>query len=632
MGKLLQKIKGPHDLKSLSEPELEELAKEIRELLLQTVSQTGGHLAPNLGVVELTLALHAIFDSPRDQIVWDVGHQAYIHKMVTGRWDRFETLRQYNGLSGFPKPEESQHDVFGTGHSSTSISAAVGLAKARDLKGEKHKVVAVIGDGSMTGGMAFEALNHLGQLQTDLIVVLNDNEMSISQNVGALSRYLTRLKLSPRLRKIKAEVEEMLHRIPRVGKVTVQYLRKLEDALNYLVIPGMFFEDLGITYVGPIDGHNIADLKESLAHVKDLNKPVLVHVLTVKGKGYPLAEVNPQKFHGTGPFQVSTGRKIETSKAVTYTEVFGKTLVNLAKQDDRIIAITAAMADGTGLLDFAKQMPERFIDVGIAEQHAVTMAAGLAKQGFRPVVSIYSTFLQRAYDQILHDVCLQKLPVLFMLDRAGLVGADGPTHHGVFDLSYLRHIPNLTLMAPKDEAEFKDMIFTALHHNGPVAIRYPKREGMGTRFDTPHQLLPIGRGEIVRSGEKVALIAIGSMVRTALEAAKLLENYGIQCTVVNARFVKPLDEALLYKLANTHQHLITIEENTVAGGFGSAILEYLNRQNLPDLSVKTLGIPDAFIPHGSNDQLLHNCGLDVEGIVEVVRDLNVSLACMRAGI
>ncbi|HPT88178.1 MAG TPA: 1-deoxy-D-xylulose-5-phosphate synthase [Bacillota bacterium] len=632
MGKLLEKINGPQDLKALSEPELEALAKEIRELLLHTVSQTGGHLAPNLGVVELTLALHAIFDSPRDQIVWDVGHQAYIHKMVTGRWDRFETLRQYKGLSGFPKPEESEHDIFGTGHSSTSISAAVGLAKARDLKGEKHKVIAVIGDGSMTGGMAFEALNHLGQLQTDLIIVLNDNEMSISKNVGALSRYLTRLKLSPRLRKIKAEVEEMLHRIPRVGKVTVQYLRKFEDALNYLVIPGMLFEDLGITYVGPIDGHNIADLKESFAHVKALNKPVLVHVLTVKGKGYPLAEVNPQKFHGTGPFQVATGRKIESSKAVTYTEVVGKTLVNLAKQDERIIAVTAAMADGTGLLDFAKQLPERFIDVGIAEEHAVTMAAGMAKKGFRPVVCIYSTFLQRAYDQILHDVCLQNLPVLFMLDRAGLVGQDGPTHHGVFDLSYLRHIPNLTLMAPKDEAELKDMIFTALHHDGPVAIRYPKRDGMGIRYNTPYQQLAIGRGEIARFGEKVALIAIGSMVNTALEAAKRLESDGISCTVMNARFAKPLDEALLYKLAITHQHLITIEENVAAGGFGTAVLEYLNRQNLPNLSVKILGIPDQFVPHGSNDQLLRDCGLDAESIVKVVRGLDIPLTCMSVRI
>jgi len=632
MGKLLEKIKGPQDLKSLTEPELEALAKEIRELLLQTVSQTGGHLAPNLGVVELTLALHAVFDSPRDQIVWDVGHQAYVHKMVTGRWNRFETLRQYNGLSGFPKPEESIHDVFGTGHSSTSISAAVGLAKARDLKGEKHKVIAVIGDGSMTGGMAFEALNHLGQLQTDLIVVLNDNEMSISKNVGALSRYLTRLKLSPRLRRIKAEVEDMLHRIPRVGKVTVQYLRKLEDALNYLVIPGMLFEDLGITYVGPIDGHNITDLKESFTHVKDLNKPVLVHVLTVKGKGYPLAEINPQKFHGTGPFHVSTGRKADTSKTVTYTEVVGKTLVNLGKQDQRIIAVTAAMADGTGLLEFAKQIPERFIDVGIAEEHAVTMAAGLAKKGFRPVVCIYSTFLQRAYDQILHDVCLQKLPVLFLLDRAGLVGPDGPTHHGVFDLSYLRHIPNLTIMAPKDEAELKDMIYTALHHDGPVAIRYPKRDGMGTRFDTPYQQLTIGRGETVRIGEKVALIAIGSMVRTALEAARCLETQGISCTVVNARFVKPLDEALLYQLAATHDHLITIEENAAAGGFGSAVLEYLNGRDLPKLSVKILGIPDQFIPHGSNDQLLRRCGLDAEGIVEAVLGLDLPLTCMSARI
>lgn len=628
---LLQKIDGPQSLKGFSIQQLIELAGEIRAFLLNSVAQTGGHLAPNLGVVELTLALHAAFDSPRDKIIWDVGHQSYIHKMITGRLERFGTLRQYGGLSGFPRPDESIHDAFATGHSSTSISAAVGLAKARDLRGETHKVVAVIGDGSMTGGMAFEALNHLGQMQTDLLVVLNDNEMSISKNVGALSRYLTRLKLSPRLRKIKSEVEELLHRIPRVGKMTIHHLRKLENILNYLVIPGMFFEELGITYVGPIDGHNLTELKKSFEHVKSMRKPVLLHVLTVKGKGYPLAEKNPQKFHGTGPFQLTNGENLGTSAAgLSYTEVFGKTMVDLAKQDRRIVAITAAMTEGTGLLEFSKLYPDRFMDVGIAEQHAVTMAAGLAKGGLRPVVAIYSTFLQRAYDQILHDICLQKLPVVLMLDRAGLVGQDGPTHHGVFDFSYLRHIPNLTIMAPKDEEEFKNMLYTALQAEGPVAIRYPKRTGMNQPGAIAYQRLPIGKGEVLRTGKDLAIVAVGAVVKNVLKAANRLRDDGLDCTVVNARFVKPLDDALLFNLATTYSHLVIVEENVVAGGFGSAVLEWLSVQNLGDTRVKILGLPDQFISQGSNEELLHECGLDVEGICGAVHSLKVPLVGMRA--
>lgn len=624
MGNLLQTIKGPDDLKKLTNSELEMLAAEIRQLLLDTVARTGGHLAPNLGVVELTLALHATFDAPKDRIIWDVGHQSYVHKIVTGRLDRFNTLRQFQGLSGFPKPEESPFDAFGTGHSSTSISAAVGLAKARDLKGEKHKVIAVIGDGSMTGGMAFEALNHLGQLQTDLIVILNDNEMSISKNVGALSRYLTRLKLSPRLRKIKTEVEELLHKVPRVGKVTVQYLKKLEDAVNYLVIPGMFFEDLGITYIGPIDGHDLNSLRESLNQIKNLKKPVLVHVLTTKGKGYSLAEKNPQKFHGTGPFEIESGEKLETGGSTTYTEIFSKTIVDLARHNERIVAITAAMAEGTGLLQFAKTFPNRFIDVGIAEEHAVTMAAGLAKEGFRPVVSIYSTFLQRAYDQVLHDVCLQKLPVLFMLDRAGLVGPDGPTHHGVFDLSYLRNIPNLIIMAPKDEEEFKNMIATALQIDAPVAIRYPKREGMNIPLTSTYHRITVGKGEVLTNGKDIAILAIGAMVKHAVAAAERLHSFGLDCTVVNARFAKPLDEELILRLTATHQILVTVEENVVTGGFGAGILELLSRKNIYGIQVKVLGIPDEFIPHGPNSLLLRQCGLDVEGIVRTIRNLKLA--------
>lgn len=630
MSTLLDTIKQPSDLKRLTDEQLKQLATEIRAFLLKTVAQTGGHLASNLGVVELTLALHAVFESPVDQIIWDVGHQSYIHKIITGRWSRFETLRQYNGLSGFPKPEESIHDVFATGHSSTSISAAIGLAKARDLMGETNKVIAVIGDGSLTGGMAFEALNHLGQLQTDLIIVLNDNEMSISKNVGALSRYLTRLRLNPRLRRLKTDVQDLLQKIPRLGPVTVRTLEKLEDSISYLVIPGMFFEELGINYLGPIDGHDITDLKLHLKQAALHKGPVLVHVLTTKGKGYELAEKNPQRFHGTGPFELVDGKKIGGSMSTGFTEVFAKTIVEMARKESKILAITAAMADGTGLVDFAREFPERFFDVGIAEEHAVTLAAGLAKKGFRPVVAIYSTFLQRAYDQIIHDVCLQKLPVIFMVDRAGLVGPDGPTHHGVFDLSYLRHIPNLTIMAPKDGNELQDMFFTALQLDGPVAIRYPKRDGLKLLMEEDPKLLPYGRSEIIQQGQAVALIAVGSMVETALRAARRLQKSGIDCTVVNARYVKPLDEVLLLQLATSHQNIITIEENVIAGGFGSSVAEFLAAKGMRGVNLKILGLPDRFITHGPTEVLLENCGLDTEGICRAVRELNLPIVGVRA--
>ncbi len=632
MSDMLNTINQPSDLKQLSDGQLMELAVEIRKFLLETVAQTGGHLASNLGVVELTLALHTVFESPVDQIIWDVGHQSYIHKMITGRFSRFDTLRQYNGLSGFPKPEESEHDAFATGHSSTSISAAVGLAKARDLMGENNKVVAVIGDGSLTGGMAFEALNHLGHLQTDLIIVLNDNEMSISKNVGALSRYLTRLRMNPRLRRLKADVQDMLQRIPGLGQATVRTLEKLEDSIRSLVIPGMIFEELGITYFGPVDGHNITDLKLYLKQAAIHKGPVLVHVLTTKGKGYELAEKNPQKFHGTGPFELANGKNVGGPVSTSYTEVFSNTIVQLALQDSRILAITAAMTDGTGLVNFAREFPDRFFDVGIAEEHAVTLAAGLAKKGFRPVVAVYSTFLQRAYDQIIHDVCLQKLPVIFMLDRAGLVGPDGPTHHGVFDLSYLRHIPNITIMSPKDGNEFRDMFFTALHLNGPVAIRYPKRDGLKLVTEELPKKIPLGRGEILREGQGVALIAVGSMVETAILAGERLKKYGINCTIVNARFVKPLDEEMLLHLAENHQNIITIEENVTAGGYGSSILEFLNNKRVKGINYKILGLPDHFVTHGPTDVLLRKCGLDVEGVCRAVRELNLPILGIRAGV
>lgn len=616
MGKILDTINEPSDIKNLSLGELEELALEIRRFLLETVAQTGGHLAPNLGVVELTLALHSVFNSPKDQIVWDVGHQSYVHKILTGRREQFASLRQFNGISGFPKPEESPHDVFATGHSSTSISVGVGLAKARDLAGQNHKVIAVIGDGSLTGGMAFEALNNVGQLHTDMLIVLNDNEMSISKNVGAMSRYLTRLRTNPRLRKIKTELQEMIRKVPRVGQATVRYLEKLEDGLSYLVIPGMLFEELGITYLGPIDGHDIALLKSTLKDAAELKGPVMVHVLTTKGKGYCHAEDNPQKFHSTGQFHLDDGMDDATG-AVSYTEVFSETILDLARQDQRIVAITAAMAAGTGLLPFAREFPERFIDVGIAEQHAVTLAAGMAKQGFRPVVAIYSTFLQRAYDQVIHDVCLQNLPVLLMLDRAGLVGPDGPTHHGVFDLAFLRQIPNMTVMAPSNDREFRQMIFTALQVNGPVAIRYPRRNVEDVK-NTGYQLLPLGKGEVLRHGRGVALIAVGAMVKNTLEAADKLHTAGVSCTVINARFIKPLDKDLILRVALDHDLVVTIEENIIAGGFGSAVLELLAKQPSTRTDCMMLGVPDDFVTHGSNEILLKLCGLDPEGICRAV--------------
>lgn len=630
MGELLQRIGGPADLKKLTNHQLYQLAGEVRDYLLETVAQTGGHLAPNLGVVELTIALHATFNSPVDKIVWDVGHQSYVHKMLTGRLAQFDTLRQLNGISGFPKPEESEHDSFATGHSSTSISVALGLAKGRDLLGEKNKVIAVIGDGSMTGGMAFEALNHLGHLQTDLIIVLNDNEMSISKNVGALSRYLNRLRMNPRLRKLKYEVQELIQRIPRLGQATVRYLERLEDSLKFLVIPGMLFEELGISYLGPINGHDINELMLSLANASNRGGPVLVHVLTTKGKGYELAEKNPQKFHGTGPFQLANGQKVDNSCSISYTDIFSESMVELGRQDPRVVGITAAMADGTGLFKFAREFPERFIDVGIAEEHAVTMAAGLAKKGFRPVVAIYSTFLQRAYDQIIHDVCLQNLPVLFVLDRAGLVGPDGPTHHGVFDISFLRHIPNMTVMAPKDENELRNMLFTAIELDGPVAIRYPKRDGLTKiQSDQEYQLLPISKSEIVIQGQGVAILAVGAMVDYAIQAAARIKSFGIQSTVINARYVKPLDEEMLFNLTKNHQNIVIVEENAIAGGYGSSVVEFFTQRRIQGINIKLLGIPDRFITHGPTDVLLQHCGLDVDGICRAVRELNLPVVGVR---
>lgn len=613
--KFLDKINSPADVKKLSVPQLEQLAKEIRQLLISVISHTGGHLAPNLGVVELTLALHKVFNTPEDKIIFDVGHQAYIHKIITGRREQFPTLRQYGGLSGFPKRSESEHDAFGTGHSSTSISAALGMACARDLQGDDYNVVAVIGDGSMTGGMAFEALNNAGMLHKNMIVVLNDNEMSISKNVGAMSEYLYQLRTGETYNKIKNDIEGWLKNM-EFGSDVLKAIRRLKGSVKYLMVPTSIFEELGFTYLGPVDGHDLDGLLDVLQAAKKIDGPVMVHVLTKKGKGYKPAEESPNKFHGTGPFDIATGKKITNPNApVSYTEVFGKTLTKLADIDDKIVGITAAMPDGTGLNIFAEAHKDHFFDVGIAEQHAVTAAAGMAAAGMKPVAAIYSTFMQRAYDSIMHDICMQKLNVTLCLDRAGLVGDDGYTHHGVFDYAYLRSIPNMTIMAPKDENELQHMLKTALDFDGPVSVRYPRGSGVGVALDTQWQDLPIGKAEVLRTGKNVCFWAIGSMVQTALDAAELLEAQGISAGVVNMRFAKPLDVELLREHAQSYGKIITLEEGVLAGGVGSAILEELNENKLLEqFEVRCFGIPDEFVMHGDKKLLFRDLGLDTPTI------------------
>jgi 1-deoxy-D-xylulose-5-phosphate synthase len=615
--RLLSTINSPQELKKLPPEFLPQLAQEIREKIISTVARTGGHLAPSLGVVELTIALHYVFDSPRDKIIWDVGHQAYTHKLLTGRQDRFHTLRQYGGISGFPKRCESPHDACDTGHSSTSISAALGMAAARCLKRERNRVIAVIGDGSMTAGMAFEGLNNAGDLNKDLIVVLNDNGMSIAPNVGALSSFLSRKLTAPTMVFLKKQVENLLGSFPAIGGDLLAWAKKSEESFKAFFTPGMLFEALKFNYLGPVKGHRLDHLIETFNNVKNLRGPILVHVITTKGKGYLPAESDPTGFHGLGRFDPDTG---ETKKSVgdvpSYTEVFGDTLVRLAKEDKRIVAITAAMPDGTGLVDFRQQFPDRFFDVGICEQHAVTFAGGMALEGMRPVAAIYSTFLQRAYDQVLHDVCLQNLPVVLALDRCGMVGEDGETHQGLFDLSYLRHLPNLVLMAPKDENELRDMLYTAVDHPGPVALRYPRGRGVGVAFSSTLSKVPIGRAEVLQEGEDVLILALGASVQPALQAAQELAQQGYSATVVNARFVKPLDENLILTLAASHGRVLTVEENVLAGGFGSAVLELLADRDLFGVAVKRLGIPDTFVEHGSQDILRQKYGLDAAGILQ----------------
>ncbi|MEG6585643.1 1-deoxy-D-xylulose-5-phosphate synthase [Dendrosporobacter sp. 1207_IL3150] len=619
MNTVLGTIKKPEQLKKLSVSELEKLAGEIRGLLVHTVSKTGGHLAPNLGVVELTIALHRVFNSPADKIVWDVGHQAYVHKLLTGRLDKFDTLRQKDGISGFPKIIESEHDAFGTGHSSTSISAALGIALARDISGDSNHVIAVIGDGSLTGGQAYEALNHAGDLGTHLIVILNDNEMSIDKNVGAMSEYLSKMRTTPTYNRVKHDIEFLLKRIPAIGDSVARTVERVKDSLRYLFVPGMLFEELGFKYIGPIDGHNIQLISDVLEKAKNMEGPVLIHNITQKGKGYKPAECNADKFHGVGPFCIESGETMKNGTKPTYTGVFGDTLIKLAEQNDNIVAITAAMPEGTGLKKFCQRFPKRFFDVGIAEPHAVTLAGGLATQGKKPVVAFYSTFGQRAYDQILHDICLQKLPVIFALDRAGIVGEDGPTHHGVFDFSYLRHIPNLIIMAPKDENELRHMLYTGTETNAPVAIRYPRGNGVGVSLEDPLEKIAIGEAEELKSGNDLVFLAVGAMVEQCSIASELLAQHGIKAGVVNARFVKPIDEELIRKLSREVGIFVTVEDNALAGGFGSAVLEYINSSNMNWVKVLRLGIPDKFIEHGTRNQLLAKYELNAEGIANSVR-------------
>jgi len=622
---VLARVHVPADIRRLDLAELNRLAGEIRQMMIDTVSRCGGHLAPSLGTVELTLALHRVFNTPRDKLIWDVGHQAYAHKIITGRKDRFHTLRQKGGISGFPKREESPYDVFNVGHSSTSISAATGIAEARCLKGEDYKIIVVIGDGSMTAGMAYEGLNWAGDRKKDLFIILNDNEMSISPNVGALSSYLNRVMTGQTVTKLKSEFKHFLKTIPSIGDQMFRFTRQLEESLKALIVPGALFEELGFNYVGPLEGHRLDNLIKNLENVRKMDGPVLVHVLTRKGRGYSFAEQNPSRFHGIAPFCVETGEAAAGENAVpSYTQVFGRTMVRLGRANPKIVAITAAMCDGTGLDPFAKEFPDRFYDVGIAEQHGVTFAAGLATEGFIPVVAIYSTFMQRAYDQIVHDVCLQNLPVVLALDRGGFVGDDGPTHHGLFDYAYIRSVPNIIAMAPKDENELQHMLKTATECRSPVSVRYPRGQGTGAVMDETPRIIPIGRGEILCDGSDLAVVAIGATVRPAMAAAEKLRPEGIGIRVINARFIKPLDRELLCRTATDLKKIITVEENVLMGGFGSAVLELFEQEGIRDVRIRRLGIADEFATHATQAELRNMYGIDEEGITRAVRQMIAS--------
>ncbi|GAA0135664.1 1-deoxy-D-xylulose-5-phosphate synthase [Paenibacillus sp. YSY-4.3] len=618
---LLSQIHEPNDLKQLPIEQLTPLAAEIRQFLIEKLSATGGHLAPNLGVVELTIALHYCYNSPRDKFIFDVGHQAYVHKILTGRMDRFDTLRKHKGLCGFVKRCESEHDVWEAGHSSTSLSAAMGMALARDLKGEDNKVVAIIGDGALTGGMAFEALNHIGHEQKDLMVILNDNEMSIAPNVGAMHNYLTKIRSDKNYLRAKDEVEQLLKKIPAIGGKLAKTAERLKDSLKYMMVSGVLFEELGFTYLGPVDGHDLSGLVDAFNQANNVSGPVLVHVLTTKGKGYTPAEKDSHKWHGVStPYKIESGQLLKAVGNPTYTEVFGQTLIELAEQDKRIVAVTPAMPGGSGLVKFGERFPDRMIDVGIAEQHAATMCAALAMEGMKPVFAVYSTFMQRAYDQIVHDICRHNANVMFAIDRAGFVGADGETHQGVYDIAFMRHIPNIVLMMPKDENELRHMMKTALEYNdGPIAYRYPRVNVPGVPLDDELKPIPIGSWEKLREGEQVAIIATGPMVQVAEEAAETLKREGANVGVVNARFLKPLDNSMLLNLASAGTKLIVLEEACQAGSLGSAVLEFYAEQGITGIDVSLMGIPDQFIEHGSIKEQLQEVGLTAEAVVEQIQ-------------
>ncbi len=619
---LLDKIKTNKDIKKLDKKDLPVLAREIRERIISVVSKTGGHIASSLGVVELTIAMHYVFNIPEDTLIWDVGHQAYAHKIITGRNDRFDSLRTFKGLSGFAKMSESHCDGFTVGHSGTSISAGLGISWAKYFKKDSSKVISVIGDGSMTAGLAFEGLNQAGVSGRDLIVILNDNDMSISHNVGALSSFLSRTLSAKYLQNMKKEFGSFLKSLPGIGDDIYKFAKRSEDSFKTFVTPGMLFESLDFDYFGPINGHRLDHLIDIMENIKDHHEPVLLHVRTVKGKGYKPAEKNPVYFHGVGSFDINTGNGDKGSSSIlSFTEVFGKTLINFAKEDEDIIAITAAMPEGTGLTEFGRLFPERFFDVGIAEQHAVTFAAALASKGLKPVVAIYSTFLQRAYDQILHDVCIESHHVVFAIDRGGIVGEDGPTHHGLFDYSYLRNIPNMVIMAPKDENELAKMLRTAFDHDGPVALRYPRGKALGVKIEEPIVPIEIGKGELISQGNKLCILAVGRVVAEALKAKKELEKSGISAAVVNARFVKPLDKDLIIEIAEKTDAVITVEDHVLDGGFGSAVLELLADNGKFNCRIKRIGIMDKFVEHGAVDILRKEYNIDCSAIVKAALEL-----------
>ncbi|MCF8024958.1 MAG: 1-deoxy-D-xylulose-5-phosphate synthase [Desulfobacteraceae bacterium] len=619
---LLEQINSPSDLKQLPRSDLQDLAREIRQRIVEVVSKNGGHLASNLGVVELAIAVHYVFDIPSDKLIWDVGHQSYTHKLLTGRRDSFSTLRQFGGISGFPKITESPYDAFSTGHSSTSISAGLGISCARRLKKEDGKVLAVIGDGSMTAGLAYEGLNQAGGIHKDLIVILNDNEMSISPNVGALSSLLSRTFSARYIQEKRKDFGELLRSLPRIGNDAYQFAKRVEESLKAFVTPGMLFEAFNFEYFGPIKGHRINQLIDILENIKNLDEPVLLHVATSKGHGYAPAETNPVYFHGVGCFDAKTGGRVKCSTLPSYTSVFGKTMVELAEKDESIVAVTAAMPEGTGLMDFARKFPDRLYDVGIAESHGVTFAAGMATEGLKPVVAIYSTFLQRAYDQIIHDVCMESLPVVFAIDRGGIVGEDGPTHHGLFDLTYLRSLPNMVVMASMDENELQRMLLTAINHPGPIALRYPRGKATGVAPEKVDQPIPIGKAKVLTRGDDVLILAIGYSVLEAIEAAKILgQEKDIHATVVNARFAKPVDSELISELIGKIPRVVTVEENLLHGGFGSAVLEAMAECGVTNYSISRVGIRDTFVTHGAKDVLRAHYGVDAKAVAEAAEAL-----------